>query len=173
MHKIIMTLLVKRDSERASRYPYGVQMAFPKDLDLGEKASFASVRLISDQGVRSSMFPSIDFHPNEWRAATLGEQADFAATFGGNPEPWSCVMHSLSRNVYDYPAAGDKVTNNGQVWADSVMSPREWKIVRRLELRCQQEFDLTWNGHLLQAGREPSAVDWIQTRMFRKEGIRY
>jgi hypothetical protein len=170
MDKIVMTLLVRRDSEESSQCHFAVQMAMPKTPGPGERTSFASVRLINDNGVRSSMFPSIEFRPDEWRAATLGEQADFAASFGGNPQPWCCVMHRLSRNVYDYPGAGDTVINNGQVWADTGVSARGKKTARRLALRCQQELGAAWDGRLLQAGREPTAADWIERRMFRREG---
>jgi hypothetical protein len=168
--KIVMTLLVRRDPESSTRRPvYAVQMAFPKKVTSGEVTSCASVRLIKD-GIRSSMFPSTDFHPRDWRAATLAEQADFAASFGGNPQPWHCVMHRLSRDVFDYPDAGDKSTNNGQVWEERGFSAKVLKTERRLALRCQEERDALWNGRLSRSGRKPSATEWIQDRLFSKEG---
>jgi hypothetical protein len=80
-------------------------------------------------------------------------------------------MHRLSRDVYDYPDAGDKVNNNGQVWHDVDASAKKWKIDRRLALRCQEEFGATWNKRLSRAENNPAATDWIQDRLFSKEGV--
>ena len=155
MDQIVMTLLVRRNPEVDAVWPYAVQLALPPDLAPGG-ISLTSVRLITREGVKSSILAAMDFyHPQEWRAATLAEQAGYAAVFGGNPQPWYCVMRSLCRNVFDFPGAGDRDSNNGQVWEEVGGAGKEWKTERRLNLSCQEELEADWNRCLSQMRLEP------------------
>ena len=158
MGNIVMTLLVRRVPEENARCPYGVQISLPKELTPGEILSLTSVRLISTNGVKASMFETMDsYHPHEWRAASSSEQTQFAAKFNGNPPPWYCVMYSLSKNVYDYPGAGDKNWNNGQVWADFASSDMAWTTGQNLRGKCQEELDAEWNKRMAEMNKDPLA----------------
>ena len=146
MGSIVMTLLVRRRPGRNAECPYAVQITFPAEMSPGEMTSLTSVRLIHKRGVSSMPSETLDsYHPEEWRAADLSEQAEYAAHFQGNPRPWYCVMRSLCKSVYDYPGSGDKITNNGQVWAGTEELEREWKEKRRIRRRCEEELDAEWN----------------------------
>ena len=72
------------------------------------------------------------YRPEQWRAADLAEQAQYASTFGGNPRPWYCVMRTLCRSVYDYPGSGHEESNNGQVWTGIDLLDEEWKTERKM-----------------------------------------
>jgi hypothetical protein len=155
MGKIVMTLLVRRVPEEDSKCPYAVQMALPKELTPGELVSLTSVRLINKSGGKASVLETTEsYDPHEWRAATLSEQADFAATFNGNPEPWFCVMRSLTKNVFDFAGAGDRQTNNGQIWGETGESGKVWTSERLLKGKCQEELDADWSKHISEAFRE-------------------
>jgi hypothetical protein len=102
------------------------------------------------------------YHPEEWRAADLSEQAQYAADYNGNPPPWYCVMRTLSRNVYDFPGSGDRESNNGQVWEGMDNLDKEWKTEHTMRRKCEEEQDAEWNMRieeldLRRAGRQISA----------------
>jgi hypothetical protein len=157
MDQIVMTLLVRRNPEAAARWPYAAQIALSVELAPGEMTTVTSVRLITNQGAKSSILAAMDFyHPHEWRAASLAEQADYVVRFNGNPRPWYCVMRSLCKNVYDYAGAGDRDTNNGQVWKETASTGNEWKTARRLEQSCHEELEADWSRNL--GGAVHSAV---------------
>jgi hypothetical protein len=164
MGKIVMTLLVRRVLEENAKCPYGVQISLPKELTPREMLSLTSVRLISTNGVKASVFETMDsYHPHEWRAASLREQTQFAAKFNANPAPWYCVMFSLSKNVYDYPGAGDKDSNNGQVWADFASSDAAWTTGQALRGKCQEELDAEWNKRMAEVNREQLASGFVSS----------
>jgi hypothetical protein len=153
---------VRRVPEENAKFPYGVQIALPEELTLEGMASLTSVRLINTSGDKASVFQTMDsYHPHEWRAASLGEQTQFAARFNGNPPPWYCVMYSLSKNVFDYPGAGDKNANNGQVWADFGSSDMAWTTGQKLKGKCQEELDDEWNRRMAEVNQEPLASDLV------------
>ena len=161
MDKIVMTLLVRRVPEANAKYPYAIQISFPKELSPGATFPPTAARLINSMGDRASVLETMDFyHPHEWRAALLSEQAQYAATFNGNPKSWYCVMRSLTMNVYDYPGSGDRERNNGQVWDEIDNSGNEWSTERILKGKCQEELDAEWNRRIAQATREPSIAHW-------------
>lgn len=145
MEHIVMTLLVRREPGDSAGCAYAVQMTFPKELSPGEMVSLTSARLIHKRGNRSTASETIDsYRPQEWRAADLPEQAQYAARFNGNPRPWYCVMRSLCRSVYDFPGSGDRDTNNGQVWAGMENLEKEWKAERKMHQRCREELEAEW-----------------------------
>jgi hypothetical protein len=110
--------------------------------------SLTSTRLIHEKGTRTSAPQTIDsYRPQDWRAADLPEQAEYASQFGGNPLPWHCVMRSLCRSVYDFPGSGDKDSNNGQVWAGMETLEKEWKTEKKMHRRCEEEMEAEWEMH--------------------------
>ena len=145
MNKIVMTLLVRRDPPRSAHRAYAVQITFPKELTPGKVTPLTSVRLIDYKRESGDPETLSSYHPEEWRAAALWEQAEFAAGHGGNLQPWFCILHSLSRSVYDYPGGGDKDTNNGQVWADIELAGKRVTTERDLLERCEQEMYAEWS----------------------------
>jgi hypothetical protein len=163
METIVMTLLVRRVPEEDDKCRYAAQIALPRELTLGAASSLTSVRMINRRGVKASVLETTSsYRPQEWRAASLGEQAEFAIRFNGNPPPWPCVMRSLAKNVYDYPGGGDRGTNNGQVWDEIDNSNREWTDERKLKGRCQEELDTEWNKRLSQVKSEQFVSDRVQ-----------
>jgi len=150
----MMTLLVRRNAQEKTDYPYAAQIVFPKELNPGETTPLTSVRLIDKSGNRETMLRSLEsYHPQEWRAATLAEQAQYAATFNGNPQPWYCVMYSSSESVYDYPGSGDKDTNNGQQWSIENLES-DWKVEARMRQRCEEERSDEWNRRIAKWGED-------------------
>ena len=100
MGNIVMTLLVRRQLKENAECPYAVQITFPKEMCPGEVASFTSAHLLDKRGKRSTASEaSYSYHPEEWRAADVSEQAQYAAQFNGNPQPWYCVIGSLYKSV--------------------------------------------------------------------------
>jgi len=168
MENIVMTLLVRRRPEENAECQYAVQMTLPREMCPGEITSFTSVRLIHKKGIRSPSSAAIDsYDPEEWRAADLGEQALYAAQFGGNPSPWYCVTRNLCKSVYDYPGSGNKDTNNGQVWQGVENLYRELKTERKMLKKCEEELDAEWNMRVAletkttaRSGGADSAVQW-------------
>ena len=153
MGKIVMTLLVRRQPREKGEYAYAVQITFPRELSPGEMTSFTSARLLHKGGLEPlSSEAMTSYRPEEWQAADLPEQAQFAAQFGGNPLPWHCVMRSLCRSVYDFPGSGDHDTNNGQVWPEMEELETEWKTQGKMRKLCEDELDAEWNMHLRQVG---------------------
>jgi hypothetical protein len=145
MEHIVMTLLVRKRPGGNTECPYAVQIAFPRELSPGEMTMLTSARLIHKKGMRTTASETIDsYRPQEWRAADLSEQAEYAAQFGGNPLPWHCVMRSLCMSIHDFPGSGDKDTNNGQVWAGMGTLEKEWKTARKMHQRCEEELDAEW-----------------------------
>ena len=53
------------------------------------------------------------YRPHEWRAASLGEQAEFAMRFKGNPRPWHCVTAQPLEECLRLPGAAA----TGKDWA--------------------------------------------------------
>ena len=140
-----MTLLVRRLPGVGTDCTYAVQITFPRELSPGEIASLTSARLIHKRGNRSTASETIDsYRPEDWRAADLAEQAQYAAQFNGNPRPWYCFMRSLCRSVYDYPGSGDKNSNNGQVWEGMEKLESEWRTERKIHRRCEEELEAEW-----------------------------
>jgi hypothetical protein len=159
MGNIVMTLLVPRQPREDAECPYAVQMTFPKEMCPGEMVSYTAARLIHRKGSRSTASETIDtYHPREWRAADLSEQAEYAAQFNGNPQPWYCVIGSLCRSVYDYPGSGDKDTNNGQVWMGIESLEKEWRTGQKTRRKCEEELDAEWNMRV--ANEIPAARQW-------------
>lgn len=170
MGTVVMTLLVRRQPVENAECPYAVQITFPKELCPGEMTSLTSARLIHRKGSRSTASETIDtYRPEEWRAADLPEQAQYAADFNGNPRPWHCVIGNLCKSVYDYPGSGEKDTNNGQVWTGIEDLDEEWKTERKTRRKCEEELDAEWknrvvneasstSGHAL---RIPAARQWL------------
>ena len=149
MGNIVMTLLVRRQPGETAECPYAVQITFPREMSPGEMTSLTSARLIHRRGIRSTASETIDsYHPEEWRAADLSEQAEFAVEFNGNPQPWYCVTRSLCKSVYDYPGSGDKDTNNGQVWMGVENLDKEWKTERKMRQKCEEELDAEWQARV-------------------------
>ena len=152
MGKIVMTLLVRRKPRKKAVYPYAAQIVFPRELSHKKTTLLASVRLIDKSGRRASVLRSLEFyHPEEWRAATLSEQAHYAANFNGNPRPWYCVMYSTGRNVFDYSGSGDKETNNGQHWAIEDLES-DWKVEARRRQNREEEQGAEWDRRLAKWG---------------------
>ncbi len=165
MDKIVMTLLVRRVPEENAKYPFAVQISLPRELTAGASLFPTAARLINNKGIMASVSETLDFyHPHEWRAALLNEQASYAAAFNGNPKPWYCVMRSFTKDVYDYPGSGDREKNNGQVWAEIDDLDEVWSTEPKLRGKCQEELDAEWNKRVAQAIREPSSADWVQER---------
>jgi hypothetical protein len=159
MGNIVMTLLVRRHSNGNADCPYAVQITFPREMCPGGMTSLTSARLIHGKGVRSPASEPMDcYSPQEWRAAELSEQAQFAVQFGGNPRPWYCIMNSLCKSVYDYPGSGDKDTNNGQVWTSSESFDQEWKAQKKIRQRCEEELEAEWQT-TFSVGERPSSRD--------------
>jgi hypothetical protein len=163
MGKIVMTLLVRRQQSENAGCPYAVQICFPKELSPGEMTSLTSVRFIRRKGPGSSDTEFMDsYHPDEWRAADLSEQARYVLDHNGNPQPWYCVMRTLCKNVYDYPGSGDWYTNNGQAWPSMEILEREWKTEHAMHRKCKEEQDAEWNMRIEESdfrrsGRQISA----------------
>ena len=65
----------------------------------------------------------------------------YATQFNGNPQPWYCVTRDLCKSVYDYPGAGDKDTNNGQIWSEIENLDRELKTERKMLKKCEEELE--------------------------------
>ena len=170
MEHIVMTLLVQRKPGSNPECPYAVQITFPREMSPGEMTTLTSTRLIHKKGTRSPISENKDsYRPEEWRAADLSEQAQYAAQFNGNPRPWYCVMRSLCKSVYDYPGSGDKDTNNGQVWASMEELEKEWKTKRKMRQRCEEELDAEWNRRFAgERAREEPAFRWA----WRQIGLR-
>ena len=157
MGNIVMTLLVRRQPEENAECPYSVQIAFPREMCPGEMTPFTSARLIDRNGARSPASETIhSYHPQEWRAASLSEQAQYGVQFNGNPKPWYCIMGSLCKSVFDYPGSGDEETNNGQVWTGIEDLDREWKTGGNAHKKCEEELDAKWSIRL---GDELRTVD--------------
>jgi len=168
MGNIVMTLLVRRQPEENAECPYAVQITLPKEMCPGEMTSLTSARLIQKRGTRSLASETIDsYQPEEWRAADLSEQTQFAACFNGNPQPWYCVIGSLCRSVYDFSGSGDKNTNNGQVWTGIENLDRDWKT-GKAHKKCEEELDAEWNMRVANEtrttkyslGQKESAFQW-------------
>jgi hypothetical protein len=166
---IVMTLLVRRQAEKDSECPYAVQMTLPREMSPGGMTSLTSARLIHKRGMRTTASETIDsYHPQEWRAAELSEQAEYAAQFNGNPQPWFCIMRSLCKSVYDYPGSGDKVTNNGQVWTGIETLDTEWKKEKKVRRRCEEELEAEWETSFRQdagttgssSGGDGTGIQW-------------
>ena len=108
--------------------------------------SLTSVRFIRGKELRSPATEFMDsYHPDEWRAADLSEQARYVLDYNGNPQPWYCVMRTLCKNVYDYPGSGDRETNNGQAWPGMEILEREWESGHTMHRKCQEEQDAERN----------------------------
>ena len=156
-----MTLLVRRQPGARTDCRYAVQITFPRELSPGELASLTSARLIHKRGIRSTASETIySYRPEEWRAADLAEQAEYAIQFNGNPLPWYCVMRSLCKSVYDYPGSGDKHSNNGQVWEGMEKLENEWKAKRKMRRRCEEELEAEWAVAFENPGYEAPSVQW-------------
>ncbi len=162
MGNIVMTLLVRRLPEENAECPYAVQITFPKEMCPGEVTSFTSARLIHKKGLRSTASETIEaYRPQEWRAADLSEQANYAVHFDGNPQPWYCVIGSLCKSVYDFPGSGDRDTNNGQVWTGLEILDKEWKTGRKMHEKCEDELDAEWNMRVAnEMGQKSSTFQW-------------
>jgi hypothetical protein len=62
----MMTLLVRRNAQEKTDYPYAAQIVFPKELNPGETTPLTSVRLIDKSGNRETMLRSLEsYHPQE------------------------------------------------------------------------------------------------------------
>jgi hypothetical protein len=148
-----MTLLVPRKKVKDSAYPYAVQMAVPREQAPGETTPLTSVRLIDKNGGRATALETMDsYRPKEWRAAALPEQCQYALEFSGNPQPWYCVIYSLSRNVYDYGGSGDKDTNNGQQWSEIENLEKEWEAEREMRNKVEEVLATEWNRRIAKWG---------------------
>ena len=94
MAKVVMTLLVPREKKRKTKYPYAVQMSWTETYPLtGKEMPKVSVRLVVGSGDRKGQLESRqesvkNYRPEEWRAATLDEQAWCSGLLIGNPLPW-------------------------------------------------------------------------------------
>ena len=164
MGNIVMTLLVRRQPSREDACPYAVQITFPREMSPGEMTSLTSARLIHPRGILPVTSETDSYRPEQWRAADLSEQAQFAVQFNGNPQPWHCVTRSLCKSVYDYPGSGDKDTNNGQVWTGTEALEKDWKNGRKMRQKCEEELDAEWrirfDGGQAAVAREAPAVQW-------------
>jgi hypothetical protein len=148
MGHIVMTLLVRRQPVENADCRYAVQITFPREMSPGGMTSLTSARLIQVRGIKSTASETMDYRPEQWRAADLSEQAQYASQFGGNPRPWYCVMRSLCRSVYDYPGSGHKESNNGQVWTGTELLDEEWKTQRKMRQKCEEELDAEWQARV-------------------------
>jgi hypothetical protein len=154
---VVMTLLVRRHPVENAECPYAVQITFPKELCPGEITPLTSARLIHRKGSRSESETIDTYHPEEWRAADLSEQAQYAADFNGNTRPWYCVIGNLCKSVYDYPGSGEKDTNNGQVWTGIENLDRELKTERKIQRKCEEELDAEWKARIAKETKSMSA----------------
>ena len=153
MGAIVMTLLVRRETQKKTDYPYAVQIVFPKELDTGETTHLTSVRLLDQNGIRETMLRSVElYRPQEWKAAALAEQAQYVADFG-NPKPWYCITYSTNTSVYDYPGSGDEESNNEQQWAIETLES-DWKVEARMRHKCEEERAVEWNRRMEKWGED-------------------
>jgi hypothetical protein len=151
--KITMTLLVPRKKIENAPYPYAVQIVVPKGQTPGMRTSLTSVRLIHQSGSRATGLETMDtYRPNEWRAAALSEQSQYAIEFRGNPKPWFCFMYSLTTSVYDYRGAGDKNSNNGQQWLEIENLDKEWEAEREMRNNHEEVLAAEWNRRIAKWG---------------------
>jgi hypothetical protein len=149
MDKIVMTLLVPRKKVKNAIYPYAVQIAVPKEQTPGKMTSLISVRLIDTRGSRATALETMDsYHPKEWRAAALSEQARYSDDFSGNPRPWFCLIYSLSKSVYDYRGSGNKDGNNGQQWPEVENLDKQWEAEREMRNQCEDVLAAEWNRRI-------------------------
>jgi hypothetical protein len=163
MDKIVMTLLVPRDPPRGAHQAYAVQITFPSELTPGKTTPLTSVRLIDYEREPGDLESLGLYRPDEWRAATLWEQAEYAAGHGGNLQPWFNILHSLTTSVYDFAGAGDKDSNNGQVWAE-IATPRKRGWIRRgLQQRGEEEMYAEWST-LFESKRRLPPADLIREK---------
>jgi len=151
--KIAITLLMPRKKMKNAPYPYAVQIVVPKEQTPGKGTSLTSVRLIHESGSRATALETMDtYRPKEWRAAALSEQSQYAQDFNGNPQPWFCLIYSLSNSVYDYPASGDKKSNNGQQWLEIENLDKEWEAEREIRNNCEEVLAAEWNRRIAKWG---------------------
>jgi hypothetical protein len=153
MDPIVMTLLVRREPQKETDFPYAVQIAFGKELTPGETTRLTSVRLLDRNGIRETMLRSMElYRPQEWKAAALAEQAQYAADFG-NPKPWYCVTYSSSTSVYDYPGSGERESNNGQQWRIETLGS-DWETEARVRQKCEEGRAVEWNRRMEKWGED-------------------
>jgi hypothetical protein len=148
-----MTLLVRKKPQKNAICPYAVQLAVPQELTPRKTTPQVSVRLLHKDGSRATAFETMDsYHPQKWRAAAPREQRLFASAFKGNPQPWYCLTHSLSKSVFDYKSSGNKHTNNGQRWPEIENLDEEWEAEREIRNRCEEVLDAEWNRRVARWG---------------------
>jgi hypothetical protein len=148
-----MTLLLPRKKMKNAPYPYGVQIAVPKELTPWKSASLTSIRLIHGSGKRATALETMDFyHPKQWRAAAFHEQRKYASAFNGNPRPWYSLLYSITTSVYCYPGAGDKDTNNGQQWSEIENLDKEWEAEREIRYKCEEVLAAEWKRRIVRWG---------------------
>ena len=153
MGKIVMTLLVRRKPQKNAACPYAVQIVVPQESTRRKKASLTSVRLLHKNGSRATAMETVDsYHPQKWRAAAPHEQSQYASAFHGNPQPWFCLIYSLSKSVFDYRSSGNKDTNNGQLWPEIENLEKEWETEREIRNRCEEVLDAEWNRRVAKWG---------------------
>jgi hypothetical protein len=153
MDKIVMTLLVLRKPQKNAAYPYAVQIAVPKELSPGKTTPLTSVRLLRKNGSRATAIETMDsYHPMKWRAAAPHEQSQYTLAFKGNPQPWYCLLYSLSTSVFEYRSSGNKDTNNGQYWPEIENLDKEWEAEREMRDKCEETLDAEWNRRVARWG---------------------
>jgi hypothetical protein len=151
--KIVMTLLMPRKKINNASYPYAVQIVVPKEQTPGKTTSLTSVRLIHENGSRATALETIDsYRPKKWRAAALSEQSQYALEFNGNPQPWFCLIYSLSKSVYDYRGSGDKNSNNGQQWLEIENLDKEWEAEREIRNNCEEVLAAEYKRRIVKWG---------------------
>lgn len=155
MGKIVMTLLVPRQTDKNATYPFALQMTFPIKLQPAEIISLTEVRLI-DQNVRrvSAERTLLYYSPEKWQAASFDEQAQYRLLDGGKPRPWYRSSRGSCRSVYDYPDSGDKDSNNGQVWSDLENLDSDWEVEREMRERFQGTLDTERERRIAKWGEE-------------------
>ena len=137
MKNIMVTLLVPREQNKDALYPYAVQIDYP---DRETQQRRITARLIHQSGKRATWrVTRMYYQPKDWRAATVFEQAEYNLLMSGNPKPWYGGWSGYA-NVYDFPGAGDRNTNNGQiVWPEFENLDRDWEAERKIRQKFQDE----------------------------------
>jgi hypothetical protein len=107
MSRVLVTLLVRR--KRADvPFPFALQQCYTTD----DGVEHVQARELDGAGHYGNSYRG--FSPHLWRAATQEELVEFLLTHS-TPDLWFVdPKHVGDPNVYGYPKAGDRATNNGQ-----------------------------------------------------------
>jgi len=137
MENLVVTLLVPREKYKDCPYPYAVQISY---FDHQTQERRTTVRLIRLSGKRATwQLTRTYYRPEEWKAATVLDQAEYDLLMSGNPKPWYGSWSGY-QSVYDYQGAGDRETNNGQlVWPEIEGLDIRWEAEREIRQRFQDE----------------------------------